>query len=351
MTTESTRAPERPGPKNLRRRAVAMTDGPAVTVTPPAGDRLPATVTPDIPGVDLAAWLAVSGDILKGLLHTHGAVLFRGFGISGPEGLERLVLAVSPEAMNYVYGSTPRTREMRQVYTSTEYPASESIPLHNELAYATTWPMRLWFLSHKAAETGGATPLADSRKVYERIPEDVRNRFAEHGVMYVRNYGSGMDLTWQQAFETEDPAEVERFCEESGIEYTWFPDQRLRTKQIAQAVVQHPVTGEWSWFNQAHLFHTSSLPQEARETLLETLEPIELPRNALYGDGTPIEDEVIKAIHEAMEAEYRAEGWSDGDVMLIDNVLVAHGRQPYTGARKVLVAMSEPASSDFGGTR
>jgi len=336
---------QRPGLKNVRRRSLAAAGSSAVTVTPPAGERLPATVTPDVTGVDLAAWLAASRDRLQLLLHSYGAVLFRGFGIGGAEALERLVLAVSPEAMNYVYGSTPRTREMRQVYTSTEYPANQSIPLHNELAYATTWPMRLWFLSDKAAETGGATPLADSRRVYERIPQDIRLRFAAHGVMYVRNYGSGMDLTWQQAFETDDRAEVERFCRESGITLTWLPDQRLRTVQVAQAVVRHPVTGEWSWFNQAHLFHTSSLPEEVRGSLLEALDPIDLPRNALYGDGTPIEDEAIAAVAAALEAEYRAEAWSDGDVLLIDNVLTAHGRQPYTGARKVLVAMAEPASS------
>ncbi|WP_410666179.1 TauD/TfdA family dioxygenase [Amycolatopsis sp. lyj-84] len=344
-------ARQRPALRDIRRRTVAVADGLAVTVTPPTAERLPATVAAEVPGVDLAAWLAANREPLRELLHSHGAVLFRGFGISGAENLERLVLAVSPEAMNYVYGSTPRTREMRQVYTSTEYPASESIPMHNELAYATTWPMRLWFLSEKAAQTGGATPLADSRRVYERIPRDVRDRFATHGVMYVRNYGSGMDLTWQQAFETNDPAVVEQFCTDSGIEFTWLPDQRLRTQQVAQAVVRHPVTGEWAWFNQAHLFHPVSLPSDVRGSLLEALDPIDLPRNALYGDGTPIEDEVIATINAAFDAEYRAEAWSDGDALLIDNVLTAHGRQPYTGPRKVLVAMAEPASSMPGGER
>ncbi|WP_436521076.1 TauD/TfdA family dioxygenase [Actinoplanes sp. HUAS TT8] len=339
----SINAEQRPAPRGIRRRTLAS-DGPAVTVAPPNGERLPATVSTDLSGVDLAAWLTANRDQLQELLRSHGAVLFRGFGIQGAEALEKLVLAVSPEALNYVYGSTPRTREMRQVYTSTEYPADQSIPMHNELAYATTWPMRLWFLSHKAAETGGATPLANSRLVYERIPQHIRDRFAKTGVLYVRNYGSGMDLTWQQAFETDDPAAVEEFCTESGIDFTWLPGQRLRTKQVAQAIVRHPVTGELSWFNQAHLFHTSSLPAEVRGSLLEAVDPLDLPRNALYGDGTPIEDEVIAEINAAFEAEIRAEAWSDGDVLLIDNVLTAHGRQPYTGARKVLVAMAETDS-------
>jgi alpha-ketoglutarate-dependent taurine dioxygenase len=343
MTTNLSR---RPGPGQIRRRSVAVTPGSAVTVASPAETGHPIVVSTEDANVDLATWLRDNRDQLQGLLHDRGAVLFKGFGVSGPEELERLVLAVSPEAMNYVYGSTPRSREMRQVYTSTEYPADQTIPQHNELAYARSWPMRLWFLSHLAAETGGATPVADSRRVYDRIPAGVRARFAEQGVMYLRNYGAGLDLSWQQTFETEDPAEVERFCAESGIEYTWLPDGRLRTTQVAQGVVRHPVTGENCWFNQAHLFHTASLPDDVRGTLLSSLDPLDLPRNALYGDGTPIEDEVIAGIHAAFEAETVAEPWRDGDVMLIDNVLVSHGRQPYTGPRKVLVAMAEPGSAD-----
>ncbi|WNM30385.1 TauD/TfdA family dioxygenase [Streptomyces sp. Li-HN-5-11] len=342
----SINSPSRPVLGKVRRRQAVGAGSTAVTVESAEG-RLPAVVRAGGAGADLADWLANNRETLDGLLHRNGGVVFRDFGIQGPEGLERLVLTVSPEAMNYVYGSTPRTREKRQVYTSTEYPANQSIPLHNEMAYATTWPMRLWFLCHKAALTGGATPIADSRRIYARIPEDIRSRFAEQGVMYVRNYGHGLDLTWQDAFETEDPNEVEAYCREAGIEFSWLGEQRLRTKQVAQAVVRHPVTGEWSWFNQAHLFHTASLPAEVRSALLSALDPFELPRNALYGDGTPIEDEVVAAIHQAFEAELVAEPWGDGDVMLIDNVLTAHGREPFTGPRKVLVSMAEPASSGF----
>jgi alpha-ketoglutarate-dependent taurine dioxygenase len=31
--------------------------------------------------------------------------------------------------------------------------------------------------------------------------------------------------------------------------------------------------------------------------------------------------------------------WERGDVLLLDNYLVAHGRNPYEGPRKILVAM------------
>jgi hypothetical protein len=95
-----------------------------------------------------------------------------------------------------------------------------------------------------------------------------------------------------------------------------------------------------AWFNQAHLFHTSSLPAAVREDLLASFGPEQLPRNALYGDGSVIEDEALTEIRAAFEAETVATPWQTGDVMLVDNMLMSHGRNPYDGPRKVLVAMS-----------
>jgi alpha-ketoglutarate-dependent taurine dioxygenase len=33
--------------------------------------------------------------------------------------------------------------------------------------------------------------------------------------------------------------------------------------------------------------------------------------------------------------------WQKGDLLMVDNMLVAHGRAPFTGPRRILVAMAE----------
>ncbi|WP_254896579.1 TauD/TfdA family dioxygenase, partial [Amycolatopsis sp. Hca4] len=86
--------------------------------------------------------------------------------------------------------STPRSNVAGNIYTSTEYPPAESIPMHNENSYSASWPARLFFLCDTAAETGGATPIADSRAVYRLLPEDLRERFAG-GVTYTRAFREG----------------------------------------------------------------------------------------------------------------------------------------------------------------
>ena len=275
-------------------------------------------------------------------LERDGALLFRGFPVRSMEDFQRFVALVTPDLLEYEFGSTPRSRLSGRVYTSTEYPAHQFIPQHNEQSYTTEWPLKLWFYCAQPASEGGSTPLCDSRAVYGGLSASLRRRFEERGVMYVRNYGNGLDVPWQTVFGTHDRAAVEQYCARVGITCEWSEDGELRTRQRCQAVARHPRTGERVWFNQAHLFHVSNLEPAAREGLLAILSEEELPRHAFYGDGTPIEESVLGEIRGVYAELTRAFSWRAGDVLLLDNMLVAHGRAPFKGERKVLVAMAEP---------
>jgi alpha-ketoglutarate-dependent taurine dioxygenase len=275
-------------------------------------------------------------------LPTQGALLFRGLPIASSSEFETFVNFFSQSLLSYEFGSTPRSQVHRQVYTSTEYPPHQHIPLHNEQAYTTEWPMKIWFYCGQAAEGGGGfTPIADSREVFARIPPRVRQRFIDKQVMYVRNYGNGLDVPWQKVFNSTDRLVVEGFCRKAGIAYEWKADGELRTRQVAQAVAVHPRTGETVWFNQAHLFHVSNLDPSVREVLLSVVSEEDLPRNALYGDGTPIEIELLEEIREVYRDVAVQFAWKAGDVLMLDNMLVAHGRTPFKGRRQILVAMAE----------
>jgi alpha-ketoglutarate-dependent taurine dioxygenase len=274
-----------------------------------------------------------------------GGMLFRGFRVDSTEAFERMVKQVTPDLLGYEFRSTPRSHVANRIYTSTEYPAHQHIPLHNENAYTTEWPMKIWFYCAVAAQEGGMTPIADSRDVFNRIPAKIRNRFIEKKVMYVRNYGNGLDLPWQKVFNTSDRGEVDRFCRRAGIQQEWKEDGELRTRHVCQAIAVHPQTGETVWFNQAHLFHVSNLEPGVRESLLEAVSEEDLPRQTYYGDGSPIEDSVLDEIREVYRSVAVEFFWQAGDVMLLDNMLAAHGRTPFKGPRKVLVAMAEACSA------
>lgn len=305
---------------------------------------LPWIVTPQLSEA-LPEWYQNHQAQVTDALRGCGGVLFRGFRVQSGEEFEQFVRAVSPTLLEYKERSTPRTEVGNRIYTSTEYPAHQPIAHHNEFSYANAWPMRIFFFGLVPPQQGGETPIADSRKVYADIPEEVRTGLQDKGVMYVRNYGSGIDLTWQEAFQTNDRAVVEEYCQQAPLEWEWLSDDRLRTRQMRPAVARHPVTGETVWFNQAHLFHVSNLEPETRASMQSIYEPEDLPRNCYLGDGAPIPDSFLDAIRAAYQKNEVALPWKQGDVMMLDNMLVAHGRRPYSGPRRILTALSEPYDS------
>lgn len=289
---------------------------------------------------DIAALVEAARPHIDTHLHSVGGLLLRTEAVDSIERFEEFVRALGNELINYDYGSTPRSKLLGRVYTSTEYPPEHSIALHNEMAYTTRWPSRIWFYCDVAAEEGGETPVADSRKIYRGIDPATRRHFEEKELLYIRNYRPGLDVPWQQTFNTHDKAEVERYCQDAGIEFAWRAGDELKTWQRCQSVARHPVTGEMVWFNQAHIFHVSSLEEPYREALRSMFGEDELPRNVLYGDGTRIEDAVLREVRAVIESEKAMSPWRKGDVMMLDNMLVAHGREPYRGARRIAVAMA-----------
>jgi alpha-ketoglutarate-dependent taurine dioxygenase len=278
---------------------------------------------------------------LEGQLLEHGALLFRGFDISSVEQFREVAGLLADELLDYSERAAPRNEVAKSIYSSTEFPADQPIPLHHEMSYSRNWPAKLWFYCAQAPASGGRTPIANDRKVLPRIDPAIRRRFEEKKVMFVRNYGEGVDLPWQEAFQTGDRSKVEAYCHNARMTCEWKGADRLRTRTIRPATVVHPKTGETVWFNHAHMFHVSNLAPAVREALLAEFPEEGLPRNAFYGDGSPIESSVLDEIRGIYEEVALRFEWQPGDLVMLDNVLTSHGREPFTGPRKILVAMGD----------
>jgi alpha-ketoglutarate-dependent taurine dioxygenase len=306
------------------------------------GQNLPVVLEPAAPGVELLSWAKSGVSYLNALLQKHGGVLFRGFDIGEASEFEKLIEAIAGAAFAYRERSSPRHAVSGHIYTSTDYPADQEIFPHNENSYAHAWPMKIFFFCAQPAETGGETPIADTRRVLARISPRTREKFARKKVLYVRNYSPQLGLSWRTAFQTDDRAEVEAYCRAAGYQYEWRDGDRLRTRRVGQAVAAHPRTGELIWFNHAAFFHVSTLGDDLRRALLAQFAEEDLPNNTYYGDGSTIELEVLDELRAAYRGELASFQWRRGDVLLLDNMLVAHSRAPFTGPRRILVGMAEP---------
>jgi alpha-ketoglutarate-dependent taurine dioxygenase len=336
-------APVRPKP-SLRRRArpIDVAAGDWVERVEPSDGSLPVIFQPRLDDVDLATWARDHREVLAGVLRERGGLLFRGFAIRSTAAFEACAAATGNGLVEYEEYSTPRHVVQGKVYTSTEYPPDQEIMLHNEMSYAHRWPMKIWFYCARAAAQGGATPVGDSRQVYRVLDPAIREEFERKGVMYVRNYGEKVDLPWQQVFQTSERARVEEYCRAAGISFHWKDGDRLRTSQVRPAALRHPQTGELVWFNAAHMFHVTALDPATCASLRALFGEDDLPRHAFYGDGTAIDAAVIAEIRRVYRACAVTRPWREGEILMLDNMLAAHGREAFVGPREVLVAMAEP---------
>ena len=303
---------------------------------------LPFIVQNDEPGLGVVDRIRRDRSGLRDRLVKHGAILLRGFDIGGVDGFDATVRALSGAPLEYTERSSPRSTIKGQVYTSTDYPPSEEIFLHNENSYQQSWPLKLYFHCLQPPATQGATPLADIREVLRTIDPSVREEFRARKWMVVRNYNGMFGVSWQHVFGTEDRSVVEDYCARHGISCEWLTNGSLRTRAVRDAIHRHPVTGAEVWFNHATFFHVTTLTPEVRDGLLDLFAPRDLPSNTYYGDGGQIPTDVMDHLRSCYRAASIRVPWELDDVLVVDNMTAAHAREPFTGPRKIAVAMAEP---------
>jgi alpha-ketoglutarate-dependent taurine dioxygenase len=301
---------------------------------------MPLVVRPRVEGVDLAAWAADNRDWFLERLHRHGAILMTGFG-AGVDVFEGLMRAVGDGELLKDQSRYDLHTTTEQVYLTTHYPSAHEIYLHNETFWQYRWPRKICFCAQVVPEVGGATTFADARRILARLPDELLESFRD-GVLYVRNHGSGLALRpWQHVFGAAEREQVEEFCRGYEVRTRWHGEDRLTTSHLRPAMLEHPVTGDPLWFN--HILHahisTNTTPEMA--AAVARLGPDEVPTNVFHADGSPIPDAVIALLREAHLAESVVVPWQQGDVLVLDNMLAVHGRQPYEGDRRVLVGMTE----------
>jgi alpha-ketoglutarate-dependent taurine dioxygenase len=305
----------------------------------------PLVIQPALEDIDLTDWAKNNLKFIETELLKHGSILFRGFGVNSTSEFEKFASVIRPDLFGE-YGDLPREGVGYKVYKSTPYPENKTILFHNEGSHAGRWPMKQWFYCVKPAQVGGETPIVDCRKVYQRLDPRIVENFRQKKLKYVRNFHEGLDVSWQTFFRTTERAVVEHGLRARSTEFEWTSDGGLRTSQISPGVARHPKTGEMSFFNQVQLHHRAFLDPALRHSVESLFDPTHCPRNVYYGDGSPIEDSIMEEILRVYWDTAVSFPWSKGDVLMNDNMLVAHARNPFQGERKIVVAMAEMMTID-----
>jgi len=318
----------------------------------------------DVPRSELLEWIREERDWLENRLHVHGAILFRGFKcLKGADDFQAVMQAVSEQLLDYAGGNTPRSAVQGKIVTSTDAPAHLTIGMHQEMSYLEPSPQfpdptpdKVAFFCEVAPGGGGQTPICDMRVVYKRLPAELVRKFEDKGIVFTRQLPetkeAGYEVTWQTVLGSADRKEAQAFAEKRGWRIDWTDDNGARVYQKPSPVVtHHRVTGEKVWFNQAHLLHKAFAPWtgDFLGTTPEQKEEAAKLRDGLskrfyfhttFADGSEIPVEDLKTIRQVLDETRVMFDWQAGDLLICDNKLVSHGRQPYQPPRKILAALA-----------
>jgi len=290
-------------------------------------------------GGDLAAFLSANKAAVDQALDHAGALLFRGFDVPTPEDFDAAIEGYGEPGFTYEdsLSNAVRTNVTPRVFTANEAPPTTEIFLHHEMAQTPLYPSKLFFYCEIAPETGGATPLCRSDWVLDALRQEAPSfvaRVEAEGVRYTNvmpgndDAGSGQGRSWRSTLSVTDKAAAEARLTELGYSWDWQSDDSLRVTTAALPGVRNLGGGRSSFFNQ--------LIAAFRGWADSRNDP---DRAITFGGGEPISlDNMAPAIRLVDEMTYDLQ-WQTGDVALIDNYKVMHGRRPFEGKRRVLASL------------
>jgi alpha-ketoglutarate-dependent taurine dioxygenase len=284
-------------------------------------------------------WLGENKERLLEQLSRHGAILFRGLPVNSDSDFDSVIQSFGLKNFTYAESLSNAVRRNRteRVFTANEAPASVSIFLHHEMAQTPIYPSKLFFYCEQAAHSGGATPLCRSDILLQELTKQAPEFVAaclKLGVRYsnvmpnIDDLESGQGRSWRSTLSTDDKSAAEDKLRKLGYQWEWLEQDSLRVTTAVLPAVRETDNGRQVFFNQLiAAFRGWKDTRNATE------------KSIRFGDDSAISTQAMaKAIHIGDELSFDIP-WQSGDVALVDNFLVMHGRRPFEGQRRVLASL------------
>ena len=298
---------------------------------------------------DAAQWVSAHRQALDALILTHGGIVLRGFPLCTSEDFGAISACFPAYTGGYQGVAAARRSVAKGVYEATQRTGDQHIPIHQEMFYLRDYPARIAFFAKKVAEQGGETTIADMRGVTSAMPAPIRSKLESMGIQNIRNFaaktGSSQENRlidkrgWDFAFYTDSEAEVEAVCERRSLRPHWHEDGSLTVFNLEDAFVPHPQTGERVYRGGVHIAHFYRGSYDNTGQAAELRAQQTFPSGAYLGDGSDLPEDEDLAFQQLVARFTYSWKWRDGDVMILDNLLTGHGRNPFSGTRATEVAL------------
>ena len=288
-------------------------------------------------------WATSEATAVKAALEKSGAIIFRGFPVKSAEDFDAFTQVFDYDEFTYEesLSNAVRINLTRRVFTANEAPPDVEIFLHHEMAQTPVYPQKIFFCCLSAAEQGGASPLCRSDLLYAKFKSEHPEwaaMFVERGLKYNTHMPadddeqSGQGRSWMSTLSVSNRAEAEARLGELGYSGSWQDDGSLVTTSPQLPAVRQLDDGSESFFNQVIAAYYGWKRRDDSSLPVLT-----------FGDDELIPEEILDTIVELSRQFVYAAQWQDGDIALVDNYRVMHGRYPYSGAKKrqVVVCLAQ----------
>gem|GEM_PF-2421378 len=286
---------------------------------------------------------------LQTMLHVHGGVLLRGLPVGSARCFEALAAEFLSVQESYVGGVSRRSRIHNNVYNTTEAPRDLTIEQHLEATHTPRPPDTILFNCQQAPAGSGETPLASFVELFDELPAEVTQPLLEEQVVYTRelmdresrlyralpaSLTQSLALSWQEVSGTDEFEQARALLEAEGYEVTRRGARRLRTRCVQPVVSPHPHTGAMRWYLSDQITRPLPWLTSVGRTLLRS----QLGMEFGLASGRSLPKGVLELVHSTLARLRFSFRWAPGDVLVLDNHQMSHGRNPYSGERLILTA-------------
>ncbi|OKH52346.1 hypothetical protein NIES2101_15235 [Calothrix sp. HK-06] len=314
--------------------------------------------------------LGENGTEFNELLDKYGAVLFRGFEIEDGNEFQKVLelLNIQLESV-YHFGSAHRVRITDKVFTSSEAPPDTIIAPHNELNMVPWRPNILAFFCQVQPDVYGETPIINTEKLFNDLSPSLQHKIANYPqrfVRYVPKHLLGL------VFEGLSREEISKLLTEQEFDFNWEEDGSLNFECSYITLFSHPRTSRLcfclsivdclvsrEWYKNIgqryslgkNLYYNwlpASLYKEYQQRLTTAATVVDGSQkrtstlNAYFvnrnNESTTITEAEAKELGKAEWKNSAIFQWKKGDILLIDNLQVAHSRLNTAQKRKILTA-------------
>ncbi len=271
---------------------------------------------------DSVSILELNLEEITNLFKSYGVLLFRGFE-TNTNIFKQFSNLLSIDFLDYTGGAfTRRVIDGDKTVLSVN-DHQFAIKLHGEMYYQKRKPLMLWFFCANPASQGGETTICDGKYFFETLSGSTKNLFSRNKLKFSVHQSKDQ---WQAKYRIDDLGKLQEICIDNDISLKINVDKSIDLEYICSAIIP-------SKCGNYQVFINSLLPTKQLN-----------PEIINFDDDSEIPNDVLTELDEIAERITTDISWKTGDILMIDNTRVMHGRRAFSDdKRDIYIRLCSPA--------